>query len=451
MSPTGAPFPARYHRNRIAKVLRELRREKSVLLVGSAPSSIKTRDQSFPYRQDSDFYYLTGCSAPGLVLELNGIRDEAILYCRPPHKLSAIWDGPPDDPKQIARRLGASLRISNSIETEIRESLKGGSILYLQNAPRQESADIARNVLGTPSHLRGLLPARFAHTDTILAPLRARKDTIERGLMRQAARVTCASLFGILPIVRAGMKEQILADQLRAEFASFGAREAFGSIVASGPAASILHYERCSRTLGQNEMVLFDIGAELALYAADLSRVIPVSGTFSKKQAAVYRIVLSAHQAALRRVRAGTKISTLQTLAVEYLTEGLRELGVLRGSTSSLIKKNAYKPFFPHSIGHPLGLDVHDVGFARGDPSARLVDGMVFTIEPGLYFQPDDLTVPAKYRGIGIRIEDDVLVTPNGFQNLSRAIPTAPDDVEAWMRRVRNNRHLSSFQVGVPD
>jgi Xaa-Pro aminopeptidase len=282
-----------------------------------------------------------------------------------------------------------------------------------------------RRELGSLSalHLRNL-PSRVGDAELFLATLRCIKDSHEVAAIREAAKLTSATLIHAAQYIRRGMREREVAALIDYFYRSNGAEPSFGTIVATGKSAATLHYRALDRTLRAGELVLIDTGCELDMYACDVSRTIPVEGEVAPELEAVYSAVVSAQHAAIKTVRAGVHISAVYKAAAVELTHGLKELGVLRGKVSQLVAKGAFKPWFPHGIGHSLGIDVHDVSPNPSERLGVLQPGMVITIEPGLYFSQKTAHVPA----CGVRIEDDVLVTSRGCAILTEGV--FPTDLE---------------------
>lgn len=412
---------------RIKKAIKLLRAERlpAALLVSSAPLRNLSRDQSFPYRQDSDFLYFTGSELKGALLCIAPALKKPLLIAPKVDEHALLWEGAPPDPKKIARAIGAKLIISNTPYPELKPYLKEIEILYFQNTHSSLSAAIAERIIANTAS-SAALPKRFAHADLIMEQLRLYKSTAEVRAIKAAAKVTNEALFAMLPYLKAGVKEFELAAHLEHSFKLSGCTSAFNTIVATGASAATLHYEKLNRSLKRNDLLLIDLGASYSGYAADISRTLPVSCAFLPWQQDLYQIVLDAQDAAIKRVKSGVKIASVYDAAAKVITQGLRDMRVLKGSPSSLLKQGAYKKYFPHRIGHSLGLDVHDVGALRGGGHCVLEAGMVLTIEPGLYFAK-------ALKGIkpcGIRIEDDLLVKKNGSEILSAGFPKTVSELE---------------------
>lgn len=400
--------------------------ESAILVLSSASEFIRTRDQHYPYRQNSDFYYATGSQEKNIHLILSTKHKVPLLLVPPKDKQRALWDGDQGDYKKIAVSLGAELITVKDLHKDLLGRIKNHSCLLYQNHPGSMSFRIASELMTTPPYRRGNYPHTFLHSDVILEPMRLHKEPDEIKRIIAAAEITTQAIHATASLIQPSTPEYIIARTIEYWFGLFRGQPAFGTIAATGKNAAVLHYKECSSTLKAGDLLLIDCGAELDMYNADITRVFPVSGTFSKEQKLLYEIVLKAQHAAIRKVKHGVLIKSVYDAAAKVLTEGLVELKVLHGKVSKLLEKKAYKLYFPHGIGHSLGLDVHDVGNHRGNNDARLSAGMVFTIEPGLYFP--------KAAGIlkpcGIRIEDDVLVTKNGCEVLTAGMEKSADEVE---------------------
>jgi Xaa-Pro aminopeptidase len=400
----------------------------AAVVVSSAPSVVRSRDGHYPYRQNSDFYYLTGSNEPDLTVFLRSARKRPLVVAPKPDPIKVVWEGRPrEDGRALARRLGADLIETSDPMKEILALLPGVSEVLHQNSLGTTSGALARKLADTPSHLRGSLPVRLAHIDAILENLRLFKEPCEIAAIQRSAAITNRALHETVPFMHPGQTERTIAATIEYWFRLQGASPAFNTIAATGPSAATLHYHHLDRPLKRNDLLLIDCGAEHQMYCADITRCVPVGGVFEGIRREIYTIVLAAQEAALKAVRPNVAIQKVYDAAARELIDGLVSLGVLRGKTSSLLKKGAHKPFFPHGIGHSLGIDVHDVGNLRGNNAAILKTGMVFTIEPGLYFPKPIRRVPA----CGVRIEDDVLVTESGGEILSRGFPKDPDSIAA--------------------
>jgi Xaa-Pro aminopeptidase len=299
----------------------------------------------------------------------------------------------------------------------VRDLLQGSEVVYTQGLTGTVSAAVRSEI----SRLTGEAPRNSPHTvgsaETFLAPLRLIKSASEVAAIREAGEVTGEVLHAVLPLLEPGSSEREVGALIDYYYRLCGGCPGFETIVAAGPSAATLHYHALTRSIKDGDMVLIDTGIELGLYNADITRTIPV-GTISEAQGVMYDSVLRAQYAAIKKVKHNALIRDIYLAAAKELTIGLKEVGILKGQLSTLVSKGAYKPYFPHGIGHSLGIDVHDVGGLRGNQEARLQKGMVFTIEPGLYFPKATKHLPA----CGVRIEDDVVVTASGCINLTEKV-----------------------------
>lgn len=419
-------LPQKKRIRRIQKLLAS-EAHSAALVLSSAPHRVRSRDSSYPYRQGSDFYYLTGITGKNICLLITA--KSATLYVPPVDPVLVVWEGAAPDYKAMSSELGLGLAVEKNIAAVIKRELNSVETLYFQNDADSPGWTIARSMIETQSAFRRSGPRRFLHADLLLEPLRLIKDTSEIELIRDAIAISHEALKGIAPFITAGSSEHQLANALAFRMGLYEATPAFPTIAASGKGAATLHYEHLHSTLKKDELFLLDYGAEYRMYAADITRVFPVAGQFSSWQRDLYDIVLASQNAAIKKIKDGVQIQSVYNAAARVLTRGLVDLKVLKGNPTDLFKKGAFKEFFPHGIGHSLGLDVHDIGNLRGGTDAVLKKGMVLTVEPGLYFAKKSGSLPA----CGIRIEDDILVTTSGCENLSAAIPKKPAEIESFL------------------
>ncbi len=419
------------YKSRIRKVIKTLLATKtpSALLVSSAPFAPRSRDTFHPYRQNSDFFYLTGSLEPAQHLLISTEEEKPLLFTEPVNAHKVVWDGKPVSPKPLARSLGATLETVSDIPQEIKKKLRPIHSLYYQSESDPQVFRMVNELFGLPSHQRLTSPRSFHHVDTILEPLRVRKSRHEISEIKRAAEVTWESLQHTAQMVEPGLREHEVLATLEYHMRLFGCEPSFSTIVASGASAATLHYQAHTQKLKKGELLLLDFGAEYNMYAADVTRMLPVTGTFTGILAELYDCVLEAQLKSIAAVRSGVTIQKVYNAAARVLIDGLKDFGVLRGNTSALLEKRAHLPYFPHGIGHGLGLDVHDVGRLRGTNKPKLQEGMVFTIEPGLYFPRPVGKLPA----CGIRIEDDVVVRKSGCEVLTRMIPKERSKIEDLM------------------
>ena len=430
----------------------------SIALLPAAPSMPRNRDVHYPYRQDSDFYYLTGFPEPEAVAVLApGGEHEFLLFCRERDPQMEIWHGRRAGPKGALDRYGAD---NAHPIAEIDKRLPP----LLENRERVfhaigYSPDFDRRVMDWINQVRGKAragvraPTTFVALDHLLHAMRLRKEPEEIAVMRESARIAADAHRQAMRVCRPDMMEYELEAEILRVFLRNGAGWSYPSIVGGGDNSCILHYTENNAPLNDGEIVLIDAGAELDGYASDITRSFPVNGRFSGEQRAVYEIVLAAQRAAIDKVRPGCHFNEPHDAAVRALTEGLVALGLLHGEAEALIEEERHKALYMHRTGHWLGMDVHDVGdYKTGDDWRAFEPGMVTTIEPGLYIPAGGKIVDAhwarlgvdleteldeRWWRIGIRIEDDVLVTADGNEILTRAAPKDIDDIEALMREGR--------------
>ncbi len=412
---------------------------RSVALFPAAPSRTRSNDTEYPYRQDSDFYYLTGFAEPGAVCVLRGDPAEFVLFVRPRDAGREIWDGYRAGVQGAQEQFGADRAlVIDEFERALPELLAGTEHVYLSVG---KYPDFDRQINATLSALRwqsrrGIrAPGGVVDARDVLHEMRLIKPAHDIRLLREAARISADAHVAAMQACRPGMYEYELAALIEYVFGRNGARApGYPSIVGSGENAIILHYTENDQQMAEGQLVLIDAGAEYEYFTADITRTLPVSGRFSTPQQEIYDVVLAAQKAAIRAVKPGGRVSRVHDAAVRVIVRGLVQLGILRGQAADLIKAEAYKPFFMHGTSHWLGMDVHDVGaYRHGKTWRKLEPGMVLTVEPGLYIAPGSKGVPRRYWGIGVRIEDDVLVTKSGHENLTSAVPKEVAEIEALM------------------
>jgi len=412
-----------------------------VAVIPTAPERMRNRDTPYPYRPDSYFYYLTGFGEPEAALVL--IADEtpqALLFCREKNAEKEIWDGFRFGPAGARERFGFDAAYPiDSFDAKLAELIIDQPALWYalgHDAAWDARITAALNGARAQSRAGKSAPATFHDVRVALDALRLIKDAEEIALMRKAAQIAAAAHRRAMRAAAPGKYEYELEADILHELRSHGcAAPAYAPIVAGGAHACILHYVDNDQPLRDGELVLIDAGGEFACYASDITRTFPVNGRFSAAQAALYAVVLDAQRAALAAVRPGASCQAPHEAALRVLVQGMVDLGLLTGSIDGVIESGAYKRFFMHRTSHWLGLDVHDAGpYRNGENWTTLQPGMTLTIEPGLYVRAAD-DVPAAFHDIGIRIEDDVLVTDAGCEILSAAAPKTIDEIEAWMQR----------------
>ncbi len=413
-----------------------------VAILPTAPVRPRNRDVHYPYRADSDFYYLTHFPEPEAVAVLVPGREhgEYILFCRERNPEKEIWEGRRAGLEGARELYGADDAFPIEDIDEILPGLLENRDKVFYSMGRYPDFDT--HLMNWVNEVRGKsrngvsAPGEYVDLQHIVHEMRLVKRPEEIKLMKRAARVSAAAHRCAMQACKPGMMEYEVEAELLYEFKKGGAGfPAYPSIVGGGANACILHYTDNNAELKDGDMVLIDAGAEIDGYAADITRSFPVSGKFQGEQKAVYEIVLAAQLAAIEQVRPGRHWNEPHENAVRVLTQGLKDLGILKGDVAGHIEKGDYKRFYMHRTGHWLGMDVHDVGdYKLGEAWRELEPGMVLTVEPGLYIAAGGKDVDARWWNIGIRIEDDVLVTREGNEVISREAPKAIDEIEALMR-----------------
>ncbi|MDT8893403.1 aminopeptidase P N-terminal domain-containing protein [Halomonas sp. I1] len=424
------------YRRRRRRLMENLPTGAAVLLPGASLVT-RSRDSEFPFRQDSDFHYLTGFPEPdALLLLLPGRTEgESVLFCQDRDPPMEAWTGYRLGAEGAVRAHGVDQAFENAErDARLMELLAGWHTLYLplddasalRLAERLHAELEARPPQGVPPGLADVAPMLHAQ--------RLTKSADEIDLLRHAGKISAHAHRRAMRTCRPGLAEYQLQAELEHEFRwRGGSGPAYASIVAGGRNAGVLHYIDNRETLRDGELVLVDAGAEFDLYAGDITRTYPVNGRFTSAQRALYEVVLDAQEQAIEAVSPGVTLASIHRGVVRDLAAGLVALGILAEDGEETPEAIVARRFYPHATSHWLGLDVHDVGgYRQGDEPRCLVPGMVLTIEPGLYL-PDDDDLPAAFRGLGIRIEDDVVVTCEGHDVLTRSVPKRVADIEALM------------------
>lgn len=430
---------AEYARRR--KMLMEQMEPNSIAIIPSAKEKIRSRDTHYNFRQDSDVHYLSGFDEPDVVLALIPGREhgEFVIFCRERDKAKEIWDGYRAGPEGACKIHGADDAFPIDDIDEILPGLIEGRERVYYALGRDPEFDA--QVMGWINRIRAKVrsgaspPGEFLDLNHFLHDLRLFKSAAELRLMARSAEIAAQAHCRAMQFCRPGIYEYQLEAEILHEFASNGARfAAYNTIVGGGGNGCILHYIDNNELLRDGDLVLIDAGCEYEYYASDITRTFPVSGVFSKEQKALYEVVLEAQAAAISQVRPGNHWNEPHDAAVRTLTAGLVRLGLLSGDIEDLIANEAYREFYMHRTGHWLGMDVHDVGDYKVHGQWRVFEpGMVLTVEPGLYVAPDNNHVAQKWCGIGIRIEDDVVVTKDGCDVLTSGVPKAVAEIEALM------------------
>ena len=412
-----------------------------IAILPSAPIRTRSRDVEYRYRQDSDFYYLTGFAEPDAVLVIAPGRDsgEFLLFCRQRDADKERWDGQRMGTDGVLEHYHADdafpIDDIDDILPGIMESCE--RVYYTMGLYKDFDVRIADwvNSLRSGGNQGLHTPQEFVALDHLLHDMRLYKSRSEISAMRKSAKVAAAAHERAMQLTRPGLYEYEIEAEFIHEFRRNDARYSYSPIVATGANACTLHYVDNSARLEDGQLLLIDAGCELDYYASDITRTYPVNGRFSPEQRAVYEIVLEAQLAAIDNVRKGNHWNDPHDAAVRTITKGLRKIGLLEGTLPKLIRDGAYREFYMHRTGHWIGMDVHDVGdYKVGDEWRILESGMVMTVEPGLYIA-DNRKVPKKWRNIGVRIEDDVAVTSNGPDVLSKGLAKDPDGIEALMQQ----------------
>lgn len=423
------------------KILLQKIGAKGLGILPAAKEVKRNGDADYPYRQQSDFYYLTGFNEPEAILVLSPKRAEGefILFNRPRNRDSEIWTGQRAGQEGARQYYQADQAFPIEEFTKLLPELMEGrdALYYLLGV----DAYFDKLLLGALNNLRGKirsgvhLPQACIDIALSLHEMRIFKSKSEIAVLQRAIAITRDGHLAAMKKCRPGQFEYQLEAELTYAFTRAGAQShAYTPIVGSGPNSCILHYVANNRQIVDGDLVLIDAGAEYQNYAADITRTFPANGKFSGEQRAIYELVLEAQLAAIAEVKPGKSWMAPQIQIVKILTQGLIDLGILKGDVDNLIEKKAYFPFYMHRSGHWLGLDVHDVGnYTENGRWRHFAPGMVLTIEPGLYISSDLKNVPKRWHNIGIRIEDDLLVTAKGHEVLSHDIPKHPADIEAVM------------------
>ncbi len=428
-----------HYQNRRQRLLDAMPAESLAILPGASLVT-RSRDTEYPFRQNSDFWYLTGFNEPDawLVLHKTTEKTTSHVFVLPKDPKQEVWTGRRLGPEAAPQQLGVDQAWSvEQLDEQLATWLGGVNSVWM---PFDDAALYPRwlswrSLALKKGQRKACLPQQLVDLSGWLAEQRLIKDEQEQALMRRAAEISAQAHVQVMRTCRPGLFEYQLQAQLEAFFVDQGASgPAYASIVGSGANACILHYIDNQKRLEAGELVLIDAGAEYQGYAGDITRTFPVSGRFSPPQRQLYDWVLAANEAAIALVRPGVTLEAIHQKVLAVLTEGLLSLGLIQGDLNVCLEQEAWRPFFMHGTGHWLGLDVHDVGRYRqqGQPRA-LQRGMVLTIEPGLYIAEDELSVAPEWRGIGIRIEDNLLVTASGAEVLTQGVPKQADAIEALM------------------
>ncbi len=420
--------------------------ENSIAIIPAAHEQIRSYDTEFKFRQDSDFWYLTDFPEPDAiaVIDPGNKKSPFTLYVRPRDPLMETWFGRRQGVEGAVKNYKANTAHSiDKFEKDLPKLLDGKDKLYYRFAVDKV---LDQQLLGYLSgqRVRRLKTAYPPHTiidpTRIIGEMRLHKSPEEAEYMQTAATIGAEAHILAMKKVKPGMNEGQVESFMEAYMKDKGASGvAYNSIIGGGDNATILHYVENNMPLKDGDLILIDAGAEYKGYASDITRTFPVNGKYTEAQREVYDVVLDVQLQCIDYTKTGNTVKGRQEFSIELLTEGMVKLGLLKGKTKDLIKKKAYMKYYMHGVGHYLGMDVHDAGRYFTDQTAKnskpFAPGMVLTVEPGLYIPPDDKTAPTKYRGIGIRIEDDVLVTEEGNRNLTAKVPKQIEEIEALMQK----------------
>lgn len=413
-----------------------------VMILPAAAELLRNGDAHYAYRQQSDFYYLTGFEEPEAVMVLLPKRKEGeyILFNRVRDRSREIWDGPRAGQEGAVSEFKADQAFPiDELEVRLPELLQGReTIHYTLGINHAFDHVVMRALNDVRMKIRGGVnaPKQFVDITDSLHEMRLFKSAEERAVMQKAIDITKSAHLAAMKACKPGMYEYELEALFIYECHKQGARsQAYTPIVGAGKNTCVLHYVANNARISDGDLVLIDAGAELHNYASDITRTFPANGKFSKEQRAIYELVLKAQLAAIKSVKPGAPYQKPQDVIVKVITQGLIDLGLLKGKLETLIKEKAYFPFYMHRSGHWLGIDVHDVGHYANNGKWRTFEpGMVLTVEPGIYISADIPGVPKQWHNIGVRIEDDVMVTKTGCDVLSHAIPKTVAEIEKLMR-----------------
>ncbi len=412
----------------------------SAALIFAAPEVTRSADSEYPFRQNSDFWYFTGFNEPEALLVLiksDDTHNHSVLFNRLRDKTAEIWFGRRLGQDAAPEKLAVDRALAwDELNEQLFQLLNGLDVVYHAQG-QYDFADTAvfhaLDKLRRGSRQNLTAPATLTDWRPWVHEMRLFKSEEEIAVLRRAGEITALAHTRAMEKCRPGMFEYQLEGEILHEFNRHGARfPSYNTIVGGGENGCILHYTENESQLQDGEMVLIDAGCEYQGYAGDITRTFPVNGKFTPAQRDIYDIVLASLDAALELYRPGTSMLEVTQQVVRIMVTGLVKLGILKGDVEQLISENAHRPYFMHGLSHWLGLDVHDVGVYGPDRSRTLEPGMVITVEPGLYIAPD-ADVPPQYRGIGIRVEDDILITATGNENLTASVVKRPDDIEALM------------------
>lgn len=425
-------------RDRVSKAMSP----NSALIVAANPEMIRNDDVHYPYRQDSNMYYLTGFEEPESFLLLRpGKNPESVMFVREKNVERETWDGFRFGPEGTKKEFGIDeVHSISSFPQKAAELLKGFDEVYYRLFKNDEADKLVQNLLLDLKRIYGrsgygLMTIKDA--DTFLGEFRLKKNEDDLRNQRKACEISAAAHLKAMKMTKPGITERQIQGLLTSEFYNSGsAREGYGFIVASGNNATTLHYNFNDQVCESGELLLIDAGSEFNYYSGDITRTYPVNGKFTPAQKRVYEGVLKVQKEIINYIKPGIYFKDLHAMGTDLLTQLMLDLGLVSGRKEDVISSLEYKKYYPHGIGHWLGMDVHDAGLYMIRGEARPIEaGMVFTVEPGLYIPATDKSAPEEYRGIGVRIEDNILVTEKGCENLTAGVPKEVSEIEAVVGR----------------
>ncbi|NNC97632.1 MAG: M24 family metallopeptidase [Gammaproteobacteria bacterium] len=424
------------------KTLMQMIGHNGIVILPAATEKTRNSDVHYRYRQDSDFHYLTGFPEPEAVAVLvpQGRSHKYILFCRDKDKVRETWDGRRAGQKGAIKDYAADEAYSiNKLDSHLSRLLgEYERVFYTMGKEPDFDHRIINLVNAIKQNTKSGQhpPQEFVALDHYLHDMRLFKSPAEIKVMKHSARIAVGAHKRAMQVVQVGMNECEIEAEFVHEFKKHGADISYSPIVGGGDNSCILHYNENNQILKDGDLLLIDAGCEYDLYASDITRTFPVNGKFSDTQRAIYDIVLSAQEAAFAAIKPGNSWIAPHEAAVKAVAKGLKKVGLLKGTLSEIIKSEAYFKFFMHKTGHWLGMDVHDVGDYKVEDHWRVLEpGMVLTVEPGIYIPAGSKGVAKKWWNIGVRIEDDVRVTRNGYEILSKGLPRCADDIEALMAK----------------
>ena len=429
------------YKDRRKQVLAQM--QNAIAILPSARMQTRSNDTEFPFRQESNFYYLTGFNEPDCLLLLckHGKKTKTVLFLRERDPEMEMWVGKRLGVEAAAKDLGVDEAYDiKKLEEHLPKLLEGSSQLYLDTFKEDPYIDSVHKVCEALSHKRNVdvSPHSYIHLNTIIEKKRLRKEPSEIQSIRKAIDITTQAHHAAMAMVKPGMKEYEIQAIIEYVFKKKGSEhDAYTSIVAGGNNANTLHYIENTMTLNDGDLMLIDAGCEWDYYASDITRTTPINGKFTKPQQALYEGILDVQEKIIKSIKPGMSKQKLQENSEIMLAQVMCDLGIFKVSFSEVMQKQSYKKYYPHGIGHWMGLDVHDTCPYKDENGKDILfeEGMILTAEPAIYLPADDLDIPEQYRGIGIRTEDDILVTAKGNENLSSQIAKTVDEVEKMCAR----------------